>query len=254
MALYARSDISSVGISADGHGGCGQAHSRPVTNGAPARVWMLECVLCEQHLRHDPLWSTTLSEIPETHDERLAREDFDKRGAMDKDALMAAALARLTGLELPDTLAAKMSGVRPSITAGAVLCPAGHVNRAGAKFCTECGSPVPVAGGPSRCPDGHENEAAAKFCVDCGKPTRTSQPAADTSRETAQPAPVGSPQNAPPPRNPPKMTLPSNTKMRGMKLPELAALAALAGVDGTGTRADVLARLVEAGNAAKVTA
>jgi hypothetical protein len=242
-ALYAASDVCYVAVSAEGHGGCGQPHSRPVVNGAPAKVWALDCPPCEDHLRTSQKhhWSPVLSEIPETHDERLAREDFEKRGAMDKDALMAAALARLTGLDLPETLAAKMSGVRPAVTAGAVMCGRGHVNRAAAKFCTECGAAVPQAGGPVLCPGGHENEAGAKFCVDCGASVA---PAAEDPSEPAKTAPE-------PVKTAAKITLPPNTQMRKMGKAALIALAEKAGLGSAETGKEALDRLIAANNATR---
>lgn len=141
MTLYAASHLVWVGVSAD-HGGCGEGHGRPVENGAPAKLWALDCPPCEDHLRHDPHWSATISEIPETHDERIQREDFDKRGVLDERRLMAMALARLTGLELPDTIATALKGTLPNGAAAQMICPGGHANAPGQKFCGECGTPM----------------------------------------------------------------------------------------------------------------
>jgi len=46
-----------------------------------------------------------------------------------------------------------------------MLCPTcGDDNRDGAKFCNNCGTPLPV-----RCPGcGTDNRPGAKFCNDCG--------------------------------------------------------------------------------------
>lgn len=83
MALYGRSDVVSVAVPTTS-GGCGATHSRPVANGVPLDEWDLEgvCVVCAATLKkdHDPLWSATVAEIPETPDEKLAREDAEKRG------------------------------------------------------------------------------------------------------------------------------------------------------------------------------
>lgn len=79
MTLYARSDVMSVALSKD-HGGCGATHTRPVTHGAPAKVWALDCAPCEDHLRSDPHWAVDALEIPETPDEIRARETQEKRG------------------------------------------------------------------------------------------------------------------------------------------------------------------------------
>lgn len=79
MTVYARSDVVSVALSKD-HGGCGAVHSRPVTHGAPVMVWALDCHQCADHLRSDPLWVTDTEEIPETPDEQKARERREEKG------------------------------------------------------------------------------------------------------------------------------------------------------------------------------
>ena len=105
-------------------------------------VWELSCPPCENQLRHDPMWSGTVEEIPETHDEKLARENFEKRGAKDKDAILTLALARLAGIEssaLPESLTRMVTGV-PAHVPGMLECPSGHVQPTGQKFCGECGA------------------------------------------------------------------------------------------------------------------
>jgi SAP domain len=141
MTVYGRNDVAAVTIS-EAHGGCGRAHSRPVEHGVPAKLFVLTCDGgCENHLRHDPQWSSTISELPECHDEELRRTDFEKRGALDERKLMAMALAKLTGIEIPDTIAGMITGAAPHI-AGMMECPSGHGQPAGSKFCNECGAPM----------------------------------------------------------------------------------------------------------------
>jgi hypothetical protein len=41
--------------------------------GAPVKVWALTCPQCEDFLRSDPHWSSTISKIPETYDETIDR-------------------------------------------------------------------------------------------------------------------------------------------------------------------------------------
>lgn len=94
MTVFARSDVMSVTFSAES-GGCGAVHSRPVTDGAPARVWKLSCPACETHLRHDPRWSGLESEIPETPDEKRVREDEEAKGRASADAKRDAVLEQL---------------------------------------------------------------------------------------------------------------------------------------------------------------
>ena len=143
MTVYSRSDVAAISIS-QAHGGCGQSHSRPVVQGAPAKLWALTCVQCEDHLREDPLWSGTVADIPETRDEESEREDYEKRGANDIQTMMALALTRMTGGEVPDTVARMIDGSKLHIPSQVkVLCPPyGHANPPGMKFCGECAAPM----------------------------------------------------------------------------------------------------------------
>ena len=143
MTVYSASTIMAVNLSG-AHGGCGSLHTRPVRDGAPDKIWKLDCVMCENHLRTDPLWSTTVAEIPETYDEMIEREDYQKRGANDIQTMMALALTRMTGGEVPDTVARMIDGSKLHIPSQVkVLCPPhGHANPPGMKFCGECGGPM----------------------------------------------------------------------------------------------------------------
>lgn len=223
MPLYARSDLASVTVSA-AHGGCGEVHVRPAPGGNPDPVWKLTCVPCEAHLRTDPLWSPTLSEVPETPDEEKARTDFENRGAIDRDQVMALAMAKLAGVDLPETMRRPISGLQPHVpvVAGEIVCEYGHPNEAGSKFCAECGSPLRV---PEKrlCPDGHEMGAKAKFCGECGQPAGGARAleAADV----------------------PDLTQPVKSRLKNMQASQLKKIARERGVDDSGTRAEVLARL-----------
>lgn len=146
MALmYARSDVAHVVVPPEG-GGCGRGHSRPVIQGAPARIWRLDCQHCSNSptIRADPLWAATISEIPETPDEKRAREDLELRGSRDRDQIMALALARLAGMpEAADSLQTLLSGTANAGTPhdlGATKdCPNGHTVSSIQNFCGECG-------------------------------------------------------------------------------------------------------------------
>ena len=142
MAIYAQNNLCAVSVSPEAHGGCGTTHRRPVENGAPARLWALDCEPCSNHLRHDPQWSTTLSELPETFDEKLKREDFEKRGALDERKLMAMALAQMVGIPVPDTISGAVTGMMPHIP-GVMECgTCGSGQLPGKKFCADCGAPM----------------------------------------------------------------------------------------------------------------
>lgn len=150
MTVYARSDVTCVALS-KAHGGCGEVHSRPVVDGAPVKLWSLTCHSCEDHLRSDSLWSSTISEIPETYDEKSVREDQERRGQREQADATAHALERLAHLgDLPTVLGRMvelMTGQQPQAAiqasqAMAQLCQNGHANAAHTKFCGECGTPL----------------------------------------------------------------------------------------------------------------
>jgi hypothetical protein len=231
MPLWARSDLASVSVS-PAHGGCGVTHTRPAPGGKPEQLWELDCHPCTDHLRHDPHWSTTLSEIPETPDEVKSREDFDRRGARDKDQVLALALAKLAGVELPESLLRPITGNMPKAIA-LMECPAGHPGKPGAKFCATCGEAMqqPVnalTAAPALCPEGHENPASAKFCATCGSAMAGDAPA---DREPAN-------GNGRKPR------------LRDMRQADLAQIARERGLDDTGTRTELLDRIKSAQAAA----
>jgi hypothetical protein len=172
MALYARSDMMSVSIPE-----CGATHTRPVTHGAPAKVWKLECPVCEPILRGDhkqkvikatpgdkdrgiastlnkvpdadPHWSNTPEGVPLTPDEQHIHKLRAEQGRQQLDMLTAyAALSKIPGLDLTDFEQAKwlldqtIDPLKRPVVKGTVVCSTGHENDAGAKFCGECGLPM----------------------------------------------------------------------------------------------------------------
>jgi class 3 adenylate cyclase len=71
-----------------------------------------------------------------------------------------------------------------------------HENREGAKFCDECGAPMPLP-----CPScGTENRPGAKFCNACGTPLTASPTASSFTPSSEQPI---TRQEKPPPLEPP---------------------------------------------------
>jgi hypothetical protein len=188
--------------------------------GSPVKVWQLDCPQCSDHLRSDSLWSPSIAKIPETFDERQDREDFAERGQLDERRLMAMALAKLTGIRLPETL----TGMAPGgLLEGELECAEGHAVRAGSKFCPECGAAVRSDSAVALCPDGHENAASAKFCAECGLGVGAK----------ALPAPAASGE---PPESPAGV-------LGSLTANDLRKLARERGLDAGGTKADVLARL-----------
>ena len=237
---FARSDVMGVNIGVES-GGCGTqgGHSRPVINGAPVRLWKLDCGPCSTALKDDPLWSTTEADIPETPDETKGREDFAKRGATDRDNVLAVALAKLAGVELPQTIRQAIHGASPEIhatIAGKLICAEGHDAEPGSRFCQECGSPVRQPAASVKCPQGHENAVTAKFCSDCGSPV---QPVAAIEPPAPRTAPAPRvPSRAPAARKPPK-----TKPLRDWKSEDLKALARSKGLDDSGTRLELIDRL-----------
>lgn len=145
MAVYARSDVAAVTLS-EAHGGCGETHSRPVVDGAPAKVFKISCNKCEDFLRNDQLWAPMAAQIPETPDETSLREDQEKKSeaqlkqdnaeAFQKIAVAAAGNQELTA-KLVELLAQTNLTV-PGAQKNAE-CSNGHSNIPGTKFCAECG-------------------------------------------------------------------------------------------------------------------
>ena len=249
---FARSDLAYVFVS-QAHGGCGQPHRRPVEQGAPAKIWEERCPKCSDYLRNDPHWSATVSDIAETHDEALAREDFEKRGARDKDAIMTLALAKLAGVDpdlLPASLTQMVSGAKAHVPQ-TVNCPEGHPNAVDAKFCSACGRLIGEALPPVAAPTGGGAGGGGNVQVT----VRHAESATVSPPEPPPaPKPPAEPERPPAPAQKPPApvaVLPSNTKMRTLKAGELKIHAGNAGLDTEGTREQLLNRLIEHNNATK---
>ncbi len=232
MSRYAREDLASVTVSA-AHGGCGQVHTRPAPGGNPVAVWKLDCPQCEKHLASDPLWAATVSEIPETPDAKLMREDWEKRGIKDRDNVLALALGKLAGVDLPETLRMPELAQQAQAIAGKLVCEAGHDCDPGSKFCPECGAAVRRTIPVAACPQGHQVAAGSKFCPECSSAVPQAAGAAIE--------PPAVPRDAPQPQNGVR-----RKPLKDWRLTDLQAKARELGLDDSGTRTDVLARLRDA--------
>lgn len=150
--------------------GCGATHSRPVTHGAPAKVWKLECPPCEAHLRGDrkpkilkhkiesgrvvsqervpdadPMWSSTPDTAPLTPDEERTNTVRSERGRMQIEMLQALAALRSTGIEVPPEAMWLLERELPQgVLKGTVVCVNGHDVPAGNGFCGSCGASMAV--------------------------------------------------------------------------------------------------------------
>ncbi|HUY46559.1 MAG TPA: hypothetical protein VMV92_12635 [Streptosporangiaceae bacterium] len=204
--LYAPSDFISTNVPAE-NGGCGAPHFRPAAGGEPVLTWGLECALCEDFLRRtDSRWSPTLLDVPLTYDQQKAKDAAEKSGKMDRERQLAESLIALAPLgQLPEALARLLSpllAASPAAIQGQVVCPSGHAQATGQKFCGDCGAAM------------HGTVAAA------GLP----------SAQKDAPAGNGRPR-----------------RLRDARADELQALARQHGLEHTGTRPDLIARLSGAG-------
>jgi len=158
MTMYAPSDMDQINVS-PAHGGCGTPHRRETgPDGLRVQPWAVTCPgKCEVFLESDGRWSKTVEEIQETYDETRARERYELKGVKDRDALLAVAVARMAGIDasqIPPAVQRMISGLQPHIpVAGEMVCPRGHANVPGGRYCAQCGAqmsaPVPAASLPA---------------------------------------------------------------------------------------------------------
>jgi hypothetical protein len=171
ITLYARSDVAGITIPTES-GGCGEFHSRPVTKGAPAKTFRLDCPPCEAYLRGerkpkilkhkiengrvvsqervadaDPMFSSNPDALPLTPDEERLNKTRQERGAQQIQMIQALTALRASGIEVPAEAMWLLERELPSgILKGTVLCVNGHDNQAGVKFCGECGTSMAARG------------------------------------------------------------------------------------------------------------
>jgi hypothetical protein len=163
MPAYTRSDVQSITIS-PAQGGCGQCHSRD-----GARVFQLECPKCTAvvlghnrprvwkwskergysagHADNWAEWTASITDIPLTPDEQLERDRTKSTGQTELERLQAMAIAAQLGIPVPQALATSLGGVRALEELRSdpqVICPDGHANRPGARFCDICGTSMQV--------------------------------------------------------------------------------------------------------------
>ena len=208
MTMYPPSNWVETTVPEDS-GGCGHPHRRPYVNGAPVHPYGLDCPPCEDYIRQHmgDQWSATVAEIPETYDEIKSRENFEKRGAKDRDNLMLILMAKSAGVELPESMRHMISG-QPAHIPGQIECPSGHVQPSGMKFCGECGQPM------------HGSPAAAAIA-----------PAVQKAPEP----PSGD------------VDVPSSGRIKDTNKKSLQALCRAHGLDEDGTNGELLLRVSNAG-------
>ncbi len=133
MVAYAPSDVQTVTVNPP-HG-CGQPHVRDTTD-----TWIVNCGPCNKHLTSVLGWGGTKSEAPETYDEKLQREDRERRGSQELEKATGDAMTEIA--KMPgalEKLAAILAGQAPSEV---VRCTQGHANPVAARFCSDCGAPM----------------------------------------------------------------------------------------------------------------
>ena len=216
MTLYARSDVASITVPV-ASGGCSRTHSRPVINGAPAKVFKLDCPdHCEPYLRGDrrqkklvyqldsktgqavrqervadadPMFSSTPDTIPLTPDEERTNATRTERGRMQIEMIQALAAMRAAGIQVPaEAMWLLEREIPEGVLKGTVVCADGHDNAAGTKFCSECGismaARAAIGSGPED-PSGEPEidlerlhpQTLRKMCRDAKLPDRGSKEA-----------------------------------------------------------------------------
>lgn len=202
MKLYARSDVVSVGVSPDA-GGCGDSHGRPVVDGAPSKVFELDCPQCTAVLQYDVQWSKHSDDVPKTPDEQQAIDEEAKRGMIANKADLAAGIAE---------------GIATGMSSMSTCRNCGKMNFGGAKFCGECGDKL---GAPPRVENKSEEESKG------GKTQAALKQRLDEEENTEDAEDGGS--------------------LKSMNLRTLRKRARQAGLDDTGTKEEVIARLEDQG-------
>jgi hypothetical protein len=167
MPLFARSDVGAIRIPVES-GGCGELHSRPVTRGAPAKTFRLDCEPCISYLSGarkqkilkyhidaktgqtvrqervadaDPMWGPTEDTAPLTPDEERTNTTRQERGRMQIEMIQALAAMRATGIQVPPEAMWLLEREIPEgVLRGTVLCVNSHDVPSGSRFCPECGA------------------------------------------------------------------------------------------------------------------
>ena len=214
--LFARSDVMHISIPVES-GGCGNSHSRPVINGAPAKVFKLDCPdHCEPYLKGerkqkilkyhlnpqtgqavrqervadaDPMFGSSPDTIPLTPDEERTNATRTERGRMQIEMIQALAAMRAAGIQVPaEAMWLLEREIPEGVLKGTVVCADGHDNAAGTKFCSECGISMAARGaigaGPEDPPGDPEidlerlhPQTLRKMCRDAKLPDRGSKEA-----------------------------------------------------------------------------
>ena len=132
MSTFARSDVMGVGVPVEA-GGCGEFHSRPVSDGKPAERFELECNQCSEALKNDPQWSTQHDDIPRTPDEQAKDDAEAKRGLISRKEDLVSGIAE---------------GLSKGLSSLTTCRECGKMSPSGMKFCGECGNQLGVARKP----------------------------------------------------------------------------------------------------------
>lgn len=175
MAMYGRSDISSISIPPPD--GCGALHVKKVTRGVPAKHIRIDCEPCEAYLSGarkprilryhidaktgqtgsqervadaDPMWSSSPDAVPLTPDQEKTYHLRIERGEQQLRALESIATLSKAGVDFQsrqDVLFYLREQELPeNLLQGTLECANGHAADAGVKFCPECGVSMAARG------------------------------------------------------------------------------------------------------------
>lgn len=208
MNLYARSDLMGVGVPVEA-GGCGEFHSRPVSDGAPAKSFELTCPQCTVALKNDPQWSPHADDLAKTPDEQAKLDEEAKRGLLSNKADLASGIA---------------DGISQGLSSMTNCRNCGKMNFSG-KFCGECGEKL---GAPVKTDDGGGGKSAQSDPEPGGENKTADQAQLKARLEKAEAEDSGE-------------------DLMALNLRTLRKRARDAGLDDTGTREEVVTRLEAAG-------
>jgi hypothetical protein len=137
MTVWARNDIRSVNVPAEGFGGCGKPHIRAEGETSFA----VTCEPCEQHLRTDQNWSSRPEDVPLSHDQVAAQEAAEKNLGRRQLATQDAVAGMLAMAFAPrDLLAGATQAALPAAGPPCHRCQASVLPNA--RYCGSCGSPI----------------------------------------------------------------------------------------------------------------
>jgi hypothetical protein len=143
MSIFARSDVMGVAVPVEA-GGCGEIHSRPVSDGQPAEHFELTCDKCATALKDDPQWAGSSGDLPRTPDEQNKDEAESKRGLISRKEDLVSGIAE---------------GLSKGLQNLTTCRECGKMSPSGMKFCGECGNQL---GAPKKASESDDDKSATQ--------------------------------------------------------------------------------------------